>query len=256
MNFKRFTTSSNPFLNDSRMERTASSTHQGEGFNFVDSSFMTVNGAVNKSFILAGLLVLTAFFAAYSMNPILMWVGLGGGIISFFVAFFRPKTAPVSAPLYTIFEGLFLGTISAVYASVFGSGVVVNSVLLTILALVTMLALYRSGIIRPTKRFYAIVTTATAAIAVTYLVNIGLHAFGFSGVPYLHTMTPMGIIISLVIIAVACLNLIIDFHQFERGEALELPKHYEWLSAMGLIVTLVWLYLEILRLVAMFSGED
>ena len=118
-----------------------------------------------------------------------------------------------------------------------------------------MLTLYKTGVIKATKKFRAVVTTATGAIMMIYVVNIAMHMFG-SGLPYLHQMHPIGIGISLLIIGVACLNLILDFDQFEKGEQMQAPKYMEWLSALGLLVTLVWLYLEILRLLAMFSSSD
>jgi uncharacterized YccA/Bax inhibitor family protein len=118
-----------------------------------------------------------------------------------------------------------------------------------------MLILYKTGIIKPTEKFKSIVMTATGAIAVIYLVNMVMHMFG-SGIPYLHEAGIIGVGISLLIIGVASLNLILDFDQFKKGEEVQAPKHYEWLAALGLMVTLVWLYLEILRLVAMFSGRD
>jgi uncharacterized YccA/Bax inhibitor family protein len=249
----RFFSSSNPFLSDSAIERSTQTLDdtQVQG----RAGHMTVSGAVNKSLIMGAILLGTGFVAAINPNPMLMWVGVIGGLISVLVASFRPNTAPITAPLYAVFEGLALGTISGIFANYLGEGVVINAVLLTLLALFVMLTLYKTGIIKPTEKFKSIVMTATGAIAVIYLVNMVMHMFG-SGIPYLHQAGPIGIGISLVVIAVASLNLILDFDQFEKGEQAQAPKHFEWMAALGLMVTLVWLYIEILRLLAMFSSND
>ena len=250
----RFFSSSNPFLSDSAIERSTNSVNETQ---LVQgrAGHMTVSGAVNKSLIMGAILLVTGFFSAINPNPMFMWVGVFGGLISVLIASFRPTTAPITAPLYAVFEGLALGTISGIYAKVLYPGVVINAVLLTMLALFTMLVLYRTGIIKPTEKFKSIVMTATGAIAVIYLANMVMHMFG-SGIPYLHQMNPIGIGISLLVIAVASLNLILDFDQFEKGEQMQAPKYFEWMAALGLMVTLVWLYIEILRLVAMFSSND
>jgi uncharacterized YccA/Bax inhibitor family protein len=250
----RFFSSSNPFLSDSAIERSTNSVNETQ---LVQgrAGHMTVSGAVNKSLIMGAILLGTGFVAAINPNPMLMWVGVIGGLISVLVASFRPNTAPITAPLYAVFEGLALGTISGIFANYLGEGVVINAVLLTLLALFVMLTLYKTGIIKPTEKFKSIVMTATGAIAVIYLVNMVMHMFG-SGIPYLHQAGPIGIGISLVVIAVASLNLILDFDQFEKGEQAQAPKHFEWMAALGLMVTLVWLYIEILRLLAMFSSND
>lgn len=250
----RFFSSSNPFLSDSAIERSTNSVNETQ---LVQgrAGHMTVSGAVNKSLIMGAILLGTGFVAAMNPNPMLMWVGVIGGLISVLVASFRPNTAPITAPLYAVFEGLALGTISGIFANYLGEGVVINAVLLTLLALFVMLTLYKTGIIKPTEKFKSIVMTATGAIAVIYLVNMVMHMFG-SGIPYLHQAGPIGIGISLVVIAVASLNLILDFDQFEKGEQAQAPKHFEWMAALGLMVTLVWLYIEILRLLAMFSSND
>jgi uncharacterized YccA/Bax inhibitor family protein len=259
-NRNRFLSSSNPFLSDSALEKSAE-TQSSNGLSVSKAGHMTVSGAVNKSLILGAILTgigiwaaLRAYFAEVPSMQF-VWIGLIGGIISLLVANFKPSTAPISAPLYAAFEGLALGTISGYYAKLLYPGVVINSVLLTMLALVVMLILYKTGIIKPTEKFKSIVMTATGAIAVIYLVNMVMHMFG-SGIPYLHEAGIIGVGISLLIIGVASLNLILDFDQFKKGEEVQAPKHYEWLAALGLMVTLVWLYLEILRLVAMFSGRD
>lgn len=251
----RFLSSSNPFLSESSFAKSTEAPMDSFVMGQSSAGHMTVSGAVNKSLILGGILLATGFLGALILNPIFMWVGIFGGLIAIGVTYFRPKLAPITAPIYAALEGLALGTISGIFANALGAGVVINSVLLTMLALFTMLTLYRTGIIKPTEKFRSVVMTATGAIAVMYLVNLGLHMFG-SGIPYLHEMNPIGIGISLVVIGVAALNLILDFDQFQKGEEMRAPQYMEWMAALGLMVTIVWLYIEILRLVAMFSSND
>ncbi len=251
----RFLSSSNPFLTENNFSKSTEAPIDTFSLGQTSSEHMTISGAVNKSLLLGGILLTTGFLGAIILNPLLMWVGIFGGLIAVGVTYFRPKMAPITAPIYAALEGLALGTISGIFANALGAGVVINSVLLTMLALFTMLTLYRTGIIKPTEKFKSVVMTATGAIAVMYLVNLGLHMFG-SGIPYLHDMSPIGIGISLVVIAVASLNLILDFDQFKRGEEMKAPVYMEWMAALGLMVTIVWLYIEILRLLAMFSSND
>jgi uncharacterized YccA/Bax inhibitor family protein len=247
-----FSSSSNPFLSEESFSR---STNEANISSRSSSEHMTVSGAVNKSLILGAILIGTAFFAAINPNPMLMWIGIIGGLISVLVASFRPTTAPIAAPLYAVFEGLALGTISIMFAKYIHPSIVMNAILLTMLALFSMLILYRTGVIKATERFRSIVMTATGAIAILYLVNMMLGLFGIH-IPYLHQGGPIGIGISLVIVGIASMNLILDFDQFEKGEAYQAPKYMEWMASLGLLVTLVWLYIEILRLLAMFSGRD
>jgi uncharacterized YccA/Bax inhibitor family protein len=247
----RFFSSSNPFLSEESYSR---STDNSSSLNS-STGHMTVSGAVNKSLILGAILIGTAFFAAINPNPMLMWVGIIGGIVSVLIAYFNPKSAPITAPLYAVFEGLALGTISIMFAKYIAPSIVMNAILLTMLALFTMLILYRTGVIKATEKFRSIVMTATGAIAILYLVSMVLGMFGVQ-IPYLHQGGPIGIGISLVIVGIASLNLILDFDQFEKGEAYQAPKYMEWMSALGLLVTLVWLYIEILKLLSMLSGKD
>jgi uncharacterized YccA/Bax inhibitor family protein len=251
----RFFSSSNPFLSENAFAKSTEAPLDSFSLGSSKATHMTVSGAVNKSLLLGAILLVSGFLGAMLMNPILMWVGIIGGLVSVCITYFRPTNAPFTAPLYAAFEGLALGTISGIFANALGAGVVINSLLLTMLALFTMLILYRTGIIKPTEKFRSVVTTATGAIAMMYMVNLVMHMFG-SGIPYLHEMNFIGVGISLLIIGVASLNLILDFDQFEKGERMQAPVYMEWMAALGLMVTLVWLYIEILRLVAMFSSND
>jgi len=209
---------------------------------------MTVAGAVNKTFLLTFLMLITAAFAFSNPSQIIMWVGAGGGIAMVLLASLKPNTASWSAPAYALFEGLFVGAITAFYAYAY-NGIVLQAVSLTIAILLAMLALYQTGIIKVTAKFRAGVMMATAAVFVVYLASFALSFFGIN-VPYLHEGGLMGIGISCVILAIASLNLLIDFDNFESGAAQGLSKKYEWVFAMGLLVTLVWIYVELLRLLA------
>ncbi len=238
--------SSNPFMKEEKYQNLLDATSVAEGT-------MTVSGAVNKTLILSGLLILTSAISFMMPNMIFMWVGAIGGLIAVLVAAFKPHLSRYLAPAYALLEGLFVGTISAVYAASF-SGIVFNAVLSTIGILVAMLLIYKSRIISVTEKFRMGVVAATAAIALVYVVSMILRMFGIE-MPFLHQGGMMGIGISVAIIVVATLNLLLDFDNIEKGEMHSAPKYMEWYSAMGLLITLVWLYLELLRLLSKVARE-
>ena len=226
---------------------------------------MTINGAINKTLILLGLAVLTAVYSwsvvfqgFMDKAMLLMWVGLIGGAIFAFTGIFStmgamrtgtaPKAVVWAAPAYALFEGLFLGAISAFFEGQY-QGIAIQAVAATFAVLFVMLALFKSGALRATDKFRRIIFTATASVALIYLIQIIASFFG-RGIPQIFTASPIGIGFSLVVIAIAALNFIIDFDFIERAAANLLPKNYEWYGALGLMITLVWLYLEILRLLA------
>lgn len=261
----RFMSSSNPFLNVDHMESASRAQMQDLKSNPIDffnntkvaNNAMTAKGAVTKTFILTGILIVTAIFAWSLANPALLWVGIIGGLISSIITYVKPNIANITAPIYAAFEGLLLGTISLFVAASMGEGffgIVTNAIFLTIFALVAMLGAYKTGLIKPTEKFKSIVTTATLAIGMVYLVSMILSIFGIT-MPYLHEGGVIGIGLSLFIVGIASLNLIIDFESFETGEQLRLDKKQEWVCAMGLLITLVWLYLEILRLLSKINRD-
>ena len=215
---------------------------------------MTVQGAINKTFILSAIMLATAVWGFASPSPLFMWGGAIAGFVVVIFASFKPHLSPTLAPIYAGLEGLFVGSISAIYASMF-NGIIFQAVTLTMAVLFIMLFIYKTGIIKVTQKLRAGIVMATGAIVVVYLVSIVLSLFGIT-VPYLHQAGPIGIGISLVIIGVAAMNLLLDFDNFEKGEQYGVPSYMEWFSAMGLLITLVWLYIEILRLIAMFSSSD
>lgn len=250
---KGFFESRNPILNDQAFQNTANEALDGS-FIQRKGERMTVNGAVNKTLILGAIMVATAILGFSMPNPLFMWGGAIGGLIIVLVASFRPHLSPTLAPIYAGLEGLFVGAVSAIYAGLF-DGIIFHAVSLTIGVLFVMLFVYKAGIIKVTNKFRSGVIMATGAIFLVYIANFILSFFGIS-MPYLHEGGTIGIGISLVIIGVASLNLLLDFDNFEKGERHGAPAYMEWFSAMGLLITLVWLYIEILRLLAIFSSSD
>ena len=241
-----FFQSSNPILGEETFQKAARSAGH-------DHSVMTVNGAVNKSLILGVILMITASISWTMPSPIFLWGGLIGGIICVLFSSFRPQYSAITAPLYAVFEGLCLGALSAFYAGLF-NGIVFQALTLTIGLLFLMLFLYKTGVIKVTEKLRSGIMMATGAIALVYIVSMVLRMFGVN-MPFLHQGGMIGIGISLVIIGVASMNLLLDFDNFEKGAQYGAPKYMEWYSAMGLLVTLVWLYLEIIRLLSRLQRD-
>ena len=165
------------------------------------------------------------------------------------ISIFKQVASPFLSPIYAICEGLALGAIS-LYFEKAHTGIVVNAILLTICVLFCMLAAYKTGILKATPRFQRVVIFSTLAIALVYIVDLLLNLFGAGSFPYLHNSSGLGIVINLAIVIVASLNLIIDFDLIEQGVQYGAPKYMEWYSAFSLMITLVWLYIEILRLLS------
>lgn len=250
----RFTKSSNPFLKDEALKKASSETLEGGATQYAETEPMTVGGAVNKSFIMGGLLLLTAVYAYANPSMLFVWGGAIGGLVLVLVMSFKKHLSPTLAPIYALLEGLFVGSITAIYAAGFGAGIVFQAVLLTLALLFMMLFVYKAGLIRVTQKFRTGVMMATGGILLVYLLNIGLSFFGIN-MPYLHQGGMIGIGISLFIIGIATLNLLLDFDNFEKAAAMRAPKYFEWYCATGLIITLVWLYIEILRLLSILSSD-
>ena len=239
--------SKNPFLR--RIERDADALPI-DGVN-ADGTFarvMSANGTVAKTGILAMLMLITAGYSFLNPSSLFMWGGMLGGLALAFLTVWRPQYARWSAPAYALVEGLFVGSVSAIYAYVEG-GIIFQAVCLTVAVLLTMLFLYQTGLIKVTARLRSMVMAATGAIMLVYLVSIGLSFFDIR-IPFLHENSLIGIGISLLIIGVAAFNLLLDFDNIEQGVRAQLPARYEWVFSMGLLITLVWLYIEILRLLA------
>ncbi len=238
---------------------TGSATRVGYG------ESMTISGTVNKTGILLLCVLATAmwtwnqFFAngtgaegASAVGGYVM-VGAFGGFILAMVTIFKKEWAPVTAPLYALCEGLFLGALSATMEMRF-PGIAIESVALTFGTCFALLAAYRSGMIRATEKFTMGVVAATGGIALVYFLSMILGFFHVQ-VPGIFGSGPVGILFSVAVVIVAALNLILDFAVIEEGAYRGLPKYMEWYSAFGLIVTLVWLYLEIIRLLSKLRDD-
>ncbi|MCP8968934.1 Bax inhibitor-1/YccA family protein [Ectobacillus ponti] len=239
----------NPMLREEAFRRTGAS-----------QATMTVGGTVGKTFIMLVLLLGTAVYSYMQvvLNQMSMGV-IGGAVITAaiiaFASVFFPRITPVTAPVYAAVEGVVLGSVSAWYALRFGDTLILQAVLLTIAVLFAMLLLYATRIVRVTDKFRMGVLSATLGIALMYLLSMVLQLFGVA-VPFLHQGGTVGIIISAIVVVVAALNLVLDFDFIERGAHYGAPKHMEWYGALGLMLTLVWLYMEILRLVSYFTRND
>lgn len=240
----------NPILNENRFN---------DQERILEGAPMTVNGTIQVTAFLGLLLVCAATFvwsrltAGYTdLGMMLMGGGvIVGFILALIISFTRNKYL---VPVYAVCEGCALGGISAIFEQQF-PGIVVQAVAGTFMALFAMLALYRLNIIRATDKFRSVIFITTASIAGIYLVDIIGRWIFHMHVPLINSASPAGILISIVIVAVAALNLILDFDFIERGEQMMLPKDYEWYGAFGLMVTLVWLYLEILKLLSKINRK-
>ena len=257
---------SNPALNDAvfRIHDISSSTT------------MTLQGVVLKTAVLLSILVACAgvswSLALKGVEPQAEAVGMqglqqaspnvtmyimGGGIIGFILAIvttFKPKLSPYTSPFYAAAEGVFLGAISALFNYAY-PGVVVQAVGLTFGTLFALLAAYATGVIKASENFKLGVVAATGGIALFYLVSMVLRLFHFD-VPLINSAGPFGIAFSVFVVIIAALNLVLDFDFIENGCAQGAPKYMEWYAGFGLLVTLVWLYLEILRLLVKLRGRD
>ena len=224
---------------------------------------MTLNGTVNKTAFLLVLVLATALYpwSLYFANPEsasvagLAIVGAIGGLVVALVTIFKKTWAPVTAPLYAVLQGLFIGAISANFEARF-PGIVMQAVALTFGTLGALLLAYRSGLVRATENFKLGVVAATGGIALLYLVNIGMRLFGFEGMGFIHESSTVGILFSVFVVVIAALNLVLDFDFIEQGVEAGAPKYMEWFAAFGLMVTLVWLYLEILRLLSKLQSRN
>jgi len=220
---------------------------------------MTVQGTVNKTAILLLLVIAAAAWPWYlasrspeAMMPFLL-LGVIGGLITALVTIFKKEWAPITSPIYAACEGLVLGAISAIYELRF-PGIVFQAMALTFGTLGVMLVTYKTGAIKATENFKLGVIAATGAIALVYFATFLLQMFGVN-VGFMHSAGWLGIGISMVVVIVAALNLVLDFDFIEQGAKQGAPKYMEWYGAFGLLVTLVWLYLEILRLLSKLNSR-
>ena len=239
--------SSNPFMKESYFENISA-----------DNQSMTVEGTISKTLIL----IFSAIFAASfswklvldnpaSMNSLVTIGGISGLCLALITAF-RPNLSPYTAVPYSLAEGVALGAISAILNRIY-PGIALNAVLITFSVLLIMLALFRTGVIQATERFRSVVITATIGIAFASLLSFALYFMGIG--MHLYSTGTYGLLFCVFVCIIAALNLIIDFDVIIRGAESNSPKYMEWFASFGLMVTLVWLYIEILRLLSILSRK-
>ncbi len=217
---------------------------------YSSANAMTIQGTVNKTLLL---LFLTLFSASWvwdkpSQFLPFLWPAVIGGAIVAFVTIFKKEWSPVTSWIYALVEGVFLGLISALIEQKY-PGIVIQAVGLTFSVLFCLLIAYKSKMIKVTDNFRLGIVAATGGIALVYILSLLMGLFG-ARIPFIHQAGPIGIGFSLFVVVIAALNLVLDFDFIEKGAECGAPKYMEWYAAFGLMVTLIWLYLEILRLLA------
>ncbi len=251
--------SGNPTLSEKKFRDTVIP------YNMTNENAMTIKGTLNKFGFMLLMLMGSAFYSwkefadsqgtSSSLMPMILGGAIGGFVIALVITFKREWSSYL-APLYAILEGLFIGAISAMYEATY-PGLVTNAVGLTFGVGVAMYLLYSFRIINATQKFKSVVITATVGIGIFYLIVMILQAFNVNQMSFiLSEGSPFGIIFSLFVVTIAALNLILDFDMIEQGANLGAPKYMEWYGAFGLMVTFVWLYLEMLRLLSKISKRN
>ena len=221
----------------------------------VQSEKMTINGTVNKTLISLILLITSGYYCFTSISPIIIIGGAIGGLIVAIITIFKKEWAPITVPIYALLEGCFSGGISYMYNTMY-EGIVSNAIFLTIGILLSLLFAYKSGWIKPTENFKLGLVAATGGIFIVYLVNFVMSFFGSQmGIMDINNSSMFSIGFSLFVVVIASLNLVLDFDFIEEGAEKGAPKYMEWYGAFGLLVTLIWLYLEILRLLAKLNSR-
>ena len=246
--------SNNPFFKNKTFTNTSEATEVHETTVIDRNETMTVSGTINKSFLMLILLIASAAVTWSMANPIVF--AIGGAIVGFIlvlIAAFKPQYSGFLAPGYAIFEGLFIGGISSIFEVMY-PGIVIQAVSCTFVTFMVCFGLYKYEIVKVTERFKSVVLAATLAIATYYLISWLLSMFT-SFQPVHHGNSWMSIGISAFVIVIAALNLFLDFDQIEKGVQQKMPKYMEWYGAMGLMITLVWLYIEFLRLLSKLNRK-
>ncbi len=244
--------SSNPVFQEKRFQGTVL-----EGISTGEE--MTMKGTMNKFGVLtllmigSTLLAWSQFYKGSDPKPLMM-IGVFGGLALAIVMAFKMKWAPFLAPVYAIFEGLFVGSISAMYNFAY-PGLPVQAVALTLLVCLIMFLIYRYRIIKVTSKLRTVVVVATSAVALFYLLQWMTYAFTGTAIAssFTSSNTPLSIGFSILMVGLASFNLLLNFDNVEKGIEMKAPRYMEWYSAFGLLVTVVWLYLEILRLLSKFK---
>ena len=243
--------SGNPSLNS----RTFQNLERPSGGHLLRDDVMTIQGTVDKTGISLALLIFAGYIAYVPDGFMFMIIGGFGGFIVAIVTIYKKTWAPITVPLYAILEGLLLGSISYMYGQMY-EGIVLNAIILTVSILASLLLVYKSGYIKVTENFKLGVAAATGGIFLVYLFSFFGSFFGIN-ISFLDSNNGslMSIGVSLFIVIIASLNLVMDFDFIEEGAKKGAPKYMEWFGAFGLLVTLVWLYLEILRLLSKLNSR-
>lgn len=243
--------STNPIFNENVYEQSYALTERP----------MTVAGTMNKLLILSLIMLVSAAAVYYQFSlgrydfvNILTWAGVIIGLVLGIAIPFMKDKSPYLAPIYAFAEGAFISGISCFFEKMY-SGIVTQAISVTFLVVFAMAVLYRVGLIKATEKFRAVIFTATLAIGLFYLISIILFFFKVN-VPYFYSNSSLAIGVNVVIALVAALNLIIDFDNIDNGVRANLPSYFEWYCSFGLLVTIVWLYIEILRLLSKLRSRD
>jgi len=248
--------SNNPFFKTKSFQENNEVTHNAVIIDY--NQTMTVSGTINKSFLMLLLLIASAaitwIMTFNGQNPMIFTIG--GAIVGFIlvlIAVSRPQSSGYLAPGYAIFEGLFIGGISAIFEIKY-PGIVIQAVSCTFVTFMVCFGLFKYQIVKVTEKFKSVVLASTMAIASYYLISWLLSMFtSFQPIHHGNSMISIGI--SAFVIVIAALNLFLDFDQIEKGVQQKMPKYMEWFSAMGLMITLVWLYIEFLILLSKLSRK-
>ena len=226
------------------------------------STVTTVQGTMGKTFLLLAIMTATALWSFHAVKAdqlqlgVIPVAGIAGFILAM-VTIFKPTVAPWTSPVYAAMEGIFLGAISQIVEMRFGKaypGIALQAVMLTSGTLLAMLFVYANGIVRVTDRLKSGIVMATGALCLFYFVSMILRLFGVA-MPLIWSATPIGIGFSLFVVGLAAFNLLLDFDFIEEAAHRQMPKYMEWYGAFGLMVTLVWLYLEMLRLLQKIAAS-
>ena len=240
---------SNPALNSNTFKNPVDNNSL-----FLDKT-MTIQGTVDKTAIALVLLIISAYYTFSSAMESMIYIGFIGGFVTALITIFKKEWSPFTVPIYAVLEGLALGSISYIYNLKY-DGIVLQAISITVLVLFSLLFAYRSKIIKPTENFKLGLFAATGGIFLLYLIGFIMSFFG-SGISLLspNNSSILSIGLSFGIVIIAALNLVIDFDFIEEGSEKGAPKYMEWYGAFGLLVTLIWLYLELLRLLAKMKNR-
>ena len=251
--------SNNPFFKNKTFSNSSAAAEVHEATVIDRNETMTVSGTINKSFLMLILLIASAAITwtmTFNGQPPMVFI-FGGAIVGFIlvlIATFRPQSSGYLAPGYAIFEGLFIGGVSAIFETMY-PGIVIQAVSCTFVTFMVCFGLYKYEIVKVTERFKSVVVASTLAIATYYIISWLLSMFtSFQPIHYGNSMFSIGI--SAFVIVIAALNLFLDFDQIDKGVQQKMPKYMEWYGAFGLLVTIVWLYLEILKLLSKLNSRE